>query len=57
MIVAKILFDEINRKKQALAKTKSSYLTVDYAKSIIKDVRELKYYCKAKNINIKDLED
>ena len=57
MIVAKILFDEIKRKKQALAKTNSPHLTVDYAKSIIKDVRELKYYCKAKNINIKDLED
>lgn len=57
MIVAKILYDEIKRKKQALAKTKLSYLTVDYAKSIIKDVRELKDYCKTKNINIKDLED
>lgn len=41
---------EIKRKRLAIQKTKSVILLSDYSKSIYKDIRDLKEYCRLKNI-------
>ena len=49
------LVDEINRKKEAINKTKSTYLINDYYKSIRDDMFELRDYCKFKGIDFKEV--
>ena len=52
---AKLLINEINRKKEAICKTKSKHLIADYRKSIKSDISELKEYCEYKGIDFKVL--
>ena len=47
--------EEIKRLYEAMNKTKSMYLKNDYAKAIHNKKDELKFYCKCKKINIRDL--
>lgn len=51
---ARIFAKEINRKIQAIEKTKSQYLKNDYAKSVRADLEELKTYCNYKGLNFTD---
>lgn len=53
---AKILIAEINRKKEAIGKTKSKHLITDYKKSIRSDISELKEYCKYRGIDFNEVE-
>lgn len=53
---ALILIDEINRKREAIRKTKSEHLFADYCKSIGSDIAELKEYCSYRGIDFKELE-
>ncbi len=46
---------EIIRKKDAVKRTQSKYLKADYTKSIQKDVKELRQYCDAKGLNMKEV--
>ena len=46
---------EIMRKKDAVKRTQSKYLKADYTKSIQKDVKELRQYCDAKGLNMKEV--
>lgn len=46
---------EIKRKQNAIKQTNSKRLKNDYSKSIKRDIRELKYYCKQKGIDYKTL--
>ena len=50
---ALLLIDEINRKKEAIRKTKSTYLINDYYKSVRADMFELRDYCKYKGLDFK----
>jgi hypothetical protein len=52
---ALIFLKEINRKKEAIKKTKSKYLINDYMKSIVQDESDLKEYCLYKGIDYKEL--
>lgn len=45
------LAQEIRRKQSAVQKTKSEKLKRDYSKSIVRSIRDLKYYCKAMNLD------
>lgn len=45
------LAQEIRRKQSAVQKTKSEKLKRDYSKSIVRSIRDLKYYCKSKNLD------
>ena len=47
--------EEINRKKLALQKTKSTYLKNDYSKSIRQDMEDIKEYCEYKGLDFKEL--
>ena len=47
--------DEIKRKKEAVLKTKSTYLKNDYSKSIRQDMEDLKEYCEYKGLDFKEL--
>jgi glycerol-3-phosphate responsive antiterminator len=49
--------EEIKRLYEAMKKTKSMYLKNDLAKGIHNKKEELKFYCKCKKINIRDLFD
>jgi hypothetical protein len=49
------LVDEINRKKEAILKTRSSHLRNEYAKSIRVDMFELRDYCKFKGLDFKEV--
>ena len=49
------LVDEINRKKEAIRKTKSTYLINDYHKSIRSDMFELRDYCKFKGLDLNEI--
>lgn len=49
------LVDEINRKREAIRQTKSTYLINDLYKSIRADMFELKDYCKFKGIDFKEV--
>lgn len=46
---------EIQQKISARDKTTSEKLKRDYNKRIVKDKKELTYYCKVKNINVNDV--
>jgi membrane-bound inhibitor of C-type lysozyme len=46
---------EIMRKEKALKVTKSDKLKQDYQKSVIRDRKELCYYCHTKNISINEV--
>jgi len=46
---------EIMRKKDAVKRTQSKCLKADYTKSIQKDVKELRQYCDAKGLNMKEV--
>lgn len=52
---AKKEVEEIKRLYEAMKKTKSMYLKNDYAKAIHNKKDELKFYCKCKKINLRDL--
>ena len=52
---AKLLADEINRKREAIRKTKSTYIRNDYYKSIRADMFELSDYCKFKGLDFKEV--
>ena len=54
---AKLLVNEINRKRQAIRKTKSKHLIADYHKSIKSDIFELKEYCTYRGIDFRALAD
>lgn len=45
------LVDEINRKNEAIRRTKSTYLINDHHKSIRADMFELRDYCKFKGLD------
>ena len=47
--------DEINRKKEAIRKTKSIHLRNQYHKSIRSDMFELRDYCKFKGIDFDEV--
>lgn len=47
--------DEINRKREAIRKTKSTYLINDYHKSIRADMFELRDYCKFKGLDLNEI--
>jgi hypothetical protein len=49
------LVDEINRKKNAILETRSSYLRNDYAKSISADISELRDYCNFKGLDFNEV--
>ena len=49
------LVDEINRKNEAIRKTKSTYLINDYYKSIRSDMFELRDYCKFKGLDLNEV--
>lgn len=53
---ALILVDEIKRKKEALKRKRSDCLINDYTKSIKRDMKELKDYCKFKGLDFGRLE-
>jgi len=53
---AKLLVDEINRKKVAISNTKSTYLINDYHKSIRSDICELRDYCTFKGIDFRKVQ-
>lgn len=46
------LVDEINRKNEAIRKTKSTYLRNDLYKSIRSDMFELRDYCEFKGLDL-----
>ena len=46
---------EINRKREAIRKTNSTYLINDYHKSIRADMVELRDYCKFKGIDFNEV--
>ena len=46
---------EIMRKKDAVKRTQSEMLKRDYEKSIKDDVKELRYYCDSKGLNMKEI--
>lgn len=48
---ALIIAKEIRRKRFAMQNTNSIYLLNDYSKSISKDIRDLRQYCRLKNIS------
>lgn len=50
---AKVLVDEINRKRAAMNNTNSIYLINDYSKSIRSDISELRDYCRFKGIEFR----
>ena len=52
---ALLFIDEIKRKKEAVHKTKSTYLKDDYSKSIRQDMEDLKEYCEYKGLDFKEL--
>jgi hypothetical protein len=47
--------EEIKQLYEVMNKTKSMYLKNDYAKAIHNKKEELKFYCKCKKIDIRDL--
>lgn len=49
------LVDEINRKNEAIRKTKSTYLRNDLYKSIRDDMFELRDYCKFKGLDLNEV--
>ena len=49
------LVDEINRKNEAIRKTKSAYLRNDYYKSVRSDMFELRDYCKFKGLDFNEI--
>ena len=49
------LVSEINRKREAIRKTKSTYLINDYSKSIRVDMFELRDYCKFKGLDLNEI--
>lgn len=46
---------EIKEKEEAVKKSNSDYFKRDYRKSIERDRKELKYYCKQKDIDFDKL--
>ena len=52
---AKLLVDEINRKREAIRKTNSTHLINDYHKSIRSDMFELRDYCRFKGIDLNEV--
>lgn len=46
---------EIKRKQEVIEKSDSRHLINDYTKSIKRDIKELKYYCKQKGIDYNQL--
>lgn len=42
---------EIQRKINARDKSKSIFLKKDYGRAVTREINELKYYCKAKELN------
>lgn len=52
---AQKFIDEINRKKEAMRKTKSMRLFNDYRKSIRDDLFELRDYCKFKGLDFNEI--
>lgn len=55
MLKALEFAQEIKRKQEAIKKSNSRHLKNDYSKSIKRDIKELKYYCKQKGIDYKRL--
>lgn len=55
MIQALKLVDEINRKNEAIRKTRSTYLRNEYYKSIRSDMFELRDYCKFKGLDLNEI--
>lgn len=53
---AQILIDDINRMKQARAKSKSYKLKNDYAKAIKRKTRELIEYCNYKGLKFDSMD-
>lgn len=49
------LVAEINRKNEAIRKTKSTYLINDYYKSIRDDMFELRDYCNFKGLDLNEV--
>lgn len=47
--------DEINRKNEAIRKTKSTYLRNDLYKSVRADMFELRDYCKFKGLDLNEI--
>lgn len=46
---------EINRMRAAIKNTSSRYLIRDYTKSIAQKIKDIKEYCKYRNINFNEL--
>ena len=46
---------EIMRKKDAVKRTQSKTLKKEWEKSISRDVKELRYYCDSKGLNMKEV--
>ena len=46
---------EINRMRSAIKNTSSKYLIRDYNKSIAQKIKDIKEYCKYRNINFNEL--
>ena len=46
---------EINRMRAAIKNTSSKYLIRDYNKSIAQKIKDIKEYCKYRNINFNEL--
>jgi hypothetical protein len=47
--------EEIERLKGAIYKTNSEHLIKDYSKQTVKLIKELKTYCKYKNLNFNEV--
>lgn len=47
--------NEIKRLKGAIYKTNSEHLIKDYSKQTVKLIKELKTYCKYKNLNFNEV--
>lgn len=46
---------EINRMRAAIKNTSSKYLVKDYNKSIAQKIKDIKEYCRYRNINFNEL--
>lgn len=46
---------EINRMRAAIKNTSSKYLIRDYNKSIAQKIKDIKEYCRYRNINFNEL--
>ena len=46
---------EINRMRAAIKNTSSKYLIKDYNKSIAQKIKDIKEYCRYRNINFNEL--